>query len=88
MAQESITNALRHAQKPTRIHVRVVAEGAIVRLTVRDDGEPVSDRPGPGFGLVGMAERAALLGGTFRAAPGESRGFVVDAVLPRETGAR
>lgn len=83
MAQESITNALRHARSPSRVHVRVAAEGDRVRLTVRDDGERPTAPRGAGFGLVGMAERAALLGGTLAAGPGESSGWTVDAVLPR-----
>ena len=40
--------------------------------------------PGPGFGLTGMVERAALLGGTCRAGPCPERGWAVDATLPRE----
>lgn len=85
VAQEAVTNALRHARRATAIEVRVAKEGESVRLTVRDDGEPASDR-GRGFGLVGMAERAALLGGTFHAGPHEGGGWKVDALLPR--GAR
>ena len=55
-----------------------------MRLTVRDDGEPVhASGVDPGYGLVGMTERAALLGGTLAAGPGPDRGWVVDAVLPR-----
>lgn len=84
IAQEAITNALRHARRATAIHVRVAAEGDSVRLTVRDDG--VAVERGSGFGLVGMAERAALLGGTFAAGPSEGGGWEVDALLPR--GAR
>ena len=40
IAQESVTNALRHARNATRIDVQVVGEDDAVRLTVRDDGEP------------------------------------------------
>ena len=36
-----------------------------------------------GYGLVGMAERAKLLGGTCEAGPGPDRGWTVSAVLPR-----
>ena len=56
------------------------------RLLVRDDGEGgASDGNGgrPGYGLIGMAERAALLGGTIEAGPGPTRGWTVCAVLPR-----
>jgi len=84
IAEESITNALRHARHATRIVVRVAGERDCIRLTVRDDGDAVSaTRPRDGYGVVGMTERATLLGGTLRAGPGPDRGWVVDAALPR-----
>ena len=83
IAQESITNAVRHARRATRITVDVVDEGEQVRLTVRDDGDAAATaRISSGYGLVGMAERAALLGGTLRAGPGPGGGWMVDAVFP------
>jgi signal transduction histidine kinase len=82
IAQESITNAVRHARHATRIDVRVTGERDCVRLTVRDDGEPGAAAP-PGYGLAGMTERAALLGGTLEAGPDTDRGWVVTAMLPR-----
>lgn len=50
-----------------------------------DDGDGGSARPpGPaGYGIVGMAERADLLGGTCVAGPDPGRGWTVTAVLPR-----
>lgn len=84
IAQECVTNALRHARNATRIDVRVVGEDQALRLTVRDDGEPVhASGVDAGYGVVGMTERATLLGGTLVAGPGPDRGWVVDAVLPR-----
>jgi signal transduction histidine kinase len=84
IAQESVTNALRHARNATRIDVQVVGEDHAVRLTVHDDGEPVhASSVAPGYGVVGMTERAALLGGTLAAGPRPDHGWVVDAVLPR-----
>lgn len=89
IAQESITNAVRHARHATRITVRVAGEDDCVRLTVRDDGDPSSTaRNSLGFGLVGMTERAMLLGGSFEAGPGPDRGWTVEAVLPRTGAAR
>jgi signal transduction histidine kinase len=83
IAQESVTNAVRHARHATQITVDVVEEGKQVRLTVRDDGDVVTTAQTPsGYGLVGMAERASLLGGTLQAGPGPERGWRVDAVLP------
>jgi signal transduction histidine kinase len=86
LAQEAVTNARRHARQATRIEVRVSADDRAVRLRVSDDGEPRPARGAPGFGLIGMAERADLLGGTCEAGPNTGRGWTVTAVLPR-TGA-
>ncbi|MCY9783366.1 sensor histidine kinase [Nocardiopsis sp. EMB25] len=85
LAQEAVTNARRHARHATRIEVRVTADAASVRLRVSDDGETGVPRStaAPGHGLVGMTERAALLGGTCEAAPDPDRGWTVTAVLPR-----
>jgi glucose-6-phosphate-specific signal transduction histidine kinase len=84
IAQESVTNALRHARNATRIDVQVVGGQDAVRLTVRDDGEPVhASHVAPGYGVVGMTERAALLGGTLVAGPRPDHGWLVDALLPR-----
>jgi signal transduction histidine kinase len=87
IAQESITNAVRHARQATRIDVRLTSYDDSVRLTVRDNGEATSRNPG-GYGLVGMTERATLLGGTLAAGPDPDRGWSVDVVLPRSAGGR
>jgi signal transduction histidine kinase len=87
MAQESITNARRHARNATRIEVDVTADDAAVHLTVRDDGIRTGGSPDglgvTGFGIVGMKERADLLGGTCAAGPGSRGGWMVSATLPR-----
>jgi signal transduction histidine kinase len=84
IAQEAVTNARRHARNATRVDVRVVGNGTSVQLVVRDDGDPVRvGLPEPGYGVTGMVERAALLGGTCVAGPSGDRGRVVDATLPR-----
>ncbi|NUU18628.1 sensor histidine kinase [Cellulomonas humilata] len=82
LAQESVTNAVRHARHASRVTVRVAADDERVRLTVADDGE-LQGRGGTGYGIVGMTERATLLGGTLDAGPGPERGWTVAAVLPR-----
>ena len=58
---------------------------SFVRLHVDDDGDPALAQTAPesGFGLIGMVERATLLGGTCRAGPRLGRGWTVDATLPR-----
>jgi signal transduction histidine kinase len=88
IAQESVTNARRHARHATRIEVRVATDDTSVHLRVSDDGDSTATRPSPspGYGLLGMIERAGLLGGTCEAGPNPGRGWTVTAVLPR-TGA-
>jgi signal transduction histidine kinase len=88
LAQEAITNAVRHARHATRIRVTVHGDDDFVRLAVGDDGEAgaAGPRSSSGFGLIGMAERAKLLGGTFEAGPDRNRGWTVRAVLPRGRG--
>lgn len=82
VAQESITNARRHARNATRIEVGVTADENSVRLRVRDDGDSAHARPSAGYGLIGMIERAELLGGTCSAGPDPERGWTVTAELP------
>ncbi len=85
LAQESLTNARRHARSATRVSIDVHRERGVVRLRVADDGQTgPGPAPAPGFGLLGMAERAHLLGGTLVAGPGPEGGWVVEAVLPVE----
>jgi signal transduction histidine kinase len=85
LAQESVTNARRHARHATRIEVRVAADDDMVRLRVSDDGDRASRLPARsrGYGLTGMIERARLLGGTCEAGPDPDRGWTVTAALPR-----
>src|SRR3954471_23139148 len=84
LAQESITNARRHARHATQVTVAVTCDVERVRLTIDDDGSSGAGGRAPaGYGLVGMRERASLLGGTFHAGPAAERGWRVEAVLPR-----
>lgn len=82
LAQESVTNALRHARQVARVEVVVEADADGIRLSVTNDGS-VPAAPSPGFGIVGMMERAALLGGTCQAGPAPGGGWAVTAILPR-----
>lgn len=81
MAQEALTNARRHARDATRVDVTVRVDPDVVHLGVSDDGAPGSR--GDGYGLVGMRERAALLGGSCTAGPAPAGGWTVTATLPR-----
>ncbi len=83
LAQEALTNALRHARNASRVEIRVVEGGGRLRLRVTDDGQIDPVRPAShGFGLLGMTERVQLLGGTLRAGPAPEGGWTVDAELP------
>jgi signal transduction histidine kinase len=85
IAQESITNALRHARHASCVSVRVVGRDDRVELTVSDDGSAAHATPSDatGYGLLGMSERAKLLGGTVTSGPGTGGGWAVVATLPR-----
>ena len=87
LAQEAVTNALRHARNASRVEIRVVEGAGRLRLRVTDDGQIDPARPaGRGFGLLGMTERVQLLGGTLHAGPTPGGGWTVDAELPTEVG--
>lgn len=80
IAQEALTNAVRHAD--ARHCVIRLSCGEVLRLSISDDGRGL--RPGreAGVGLASMRERAEELGGTCRVVRGEDGGTVVDASLP------
>jgi len=90
--QESLTNVLRHAGPTATATVRLCYEPAALGIKVTDDGAavPAGDGPGqdgrggngPGHGLIGMAERAASVGGEVTAGPRDGGGFEVSARLP------
>ncbi|MFI6945376.1 sensor histidine kinase [Streptomyces sp. NPDC050422] len=84
IVQESLTNAVRHAGPGVRVVVAVVPAGTgALRVTVTDDGTgPQDDGSAPGFGIVGMRERARSTGGTLEAGPRPDGGFEVSALLP------
>jgi signal transduction histidine kinase len=81
IAIEAVTNARRHGTGATRVDVAVDCAPSRVRLSVANDGALVRDRQ-PGFGLVGIAERVAALGGKFEAGPRSAGGWALVAVLP------
>lgn len=81
IVQESLTNALKHAG-PGRAEVRIAHLPDRVRITVDSPpGRPGTRVPGSGSGLIGMRERASILGGTFDAGPADG-GWRVRAELP------
>lgn len=87
--QESLTNAARHAQA-SRIEVSIDLSDGAVALKVRDDGRGFSpdDPRKPGsFGLVGLRERAYLLGGEVNIASAPGQGTSIEVRIPLESGA-
>lgn len=82
IVQESLTNALRHAGPGTRARVSIACREDGVDVTVSDDGHAGGGAPGSGHGIIGMRERAQLLGGDLEAAARPGGGFRVRAHLP------
>ncbi|HEX8858933.1 MAG TPA: sensor histidine kinase [Actinomycetes bacterium] len=86
IVQESLTNAIRHAG-PARVTVAIGYGPTHLELRVSDDGRGAYQDAGRvtgGRGIVGMRERAELLGGELTAGPGPDGGFQVLARLPLE----
>ncbi|MER7520204.1 histidine kinase [Streptomyces sp. NPDC126499] len=82
IAQEGLTNVVRHARASSASVLLVYGEDE-VEVRVTDDGQ--GPRPGRsgGHGLVGVRERAAAHGGSARSGPGpDGTGFELRAVLP------
>ncbi|MEV0651116.1 sensor histidine kinase [Phytomonospora sp. NPDC050363] len=82
IAQEALTNTVKHAGPGARAVLTVVYGDAEVRVEVTDNGRAAPVPDGSGSGLRGMRERAELLGGAFRAGPAPGGGFTVTAALP------
>jgi signal transduction histidine kinase len=90
IVQEALSNAMRHAPG-SHVQVDMAYRGDDLALEVRND---VGSRTAPvlvgngdhavggGHGIIGMRERAAMLGGSLAAGPTEDGGFQVNAVLP------
>jgi signal transduction histidine kinase len=83
IVQESLTNAIRHAG-PATAAVLIGYGDAELRIEVTDTGAGGAAQPGAGagYGLAGMRERAAAVGGVMHAGPGPAGGFQVTARLP------
>lgn len=89
ICQETMSNIARHAQA-TAVLVQVGVEEGEFRIEIEDDGKgfdpgEVSKREGrPHWGLMGIAERAEILGGTARidSAPGQGTRVLVRVPLP------
>ncbi|MFB9904562.1 sensor histidine kinase [Allokutzneria oryzae] len=89
LAQEALTNAVRHAGAST-VAVTVARDADAVTITVEDDGPgtPPDGGVAEGSGIRGMRERARLLGGTLTIGAAVPHGWRVRAVLPVRAGQR
>jgi hypothetical protein len=81
IVQEALTNARRHAPG-SAVDVELHYAQDVLRLRVRDNGPGPGSAVDSGHGLVGMRERAAMVGGTMSAGPARHGGFLVEVVLP------
>jgi signal transduction histidine kinase len=82
IVQEALTNVLKHAGTTARAEVRLSTDDRGVAIEVLDDGHGDTILPGSGQGIVGMRERAQLLGGSLEAGRRPGGGFQVVARLP------
>ena len=88
--QESLTNVSRHAQA-SEVHIALTEEDGMIRLRVDDNGrgiDRVSDPKRKSFGLLGMRERADMLGGqvTVNSSPGSGTSVLM--AIPRAADPR
>ena len=81
IAQESLTNVVRHAGVGVHTTVRVEFDGKNLQVEVVDDGRGAVGEP-TGSGIDGMRERVAVLGGEFAAGARPQGGFRVWASIP------
>jgi signal transduction histidine kinase len=92
IVQEALTNALKHAEEPASVAVRLEFDDPDVSVRITDDGRAAVSTPAAngngrtaaasgGHGLAGMAERASAFGGALRAGPRREGGWEVEATL-------
>jgi signal transduction histidine kinase len=83
--QEALSNAMRHAPaSAVRVELAYAPSSLVIKV-LNDSCGPPGD--GTGHGIIGMRERAVMLGGHLDAGPTDGGGFLVTAVLP-DTGDR
>ncbi len=82
IVQEALTNAIKHGHAKRAV-VEIFEQPSAVELVVRDDGRGFdTDAHTPGFGLLGMRERVALLGGELEVRSSEATGTTITARFP------
>ena len=90
--QQALTNIVQHA-KATRVAVRITRRSGAVRMVIEDDGRGFKPRRAaredgtPHLGILGMRERAEMVGGTFSAASTPGKSTRIEVVLPPKSPA-
>lgn len=88
--QEALTNVVRHASA-SAVHVALAHRRGMVELQIRDNGRGITEAqltdPGA-IGLLGMQERASLVGGTFEVAGRRGKGTTITVRVPIDTSRR
>jgi signal transduction histidine kinase len=88
VAQEAITNTVKHAGASAKVDLRLRYLDGAVELEVADfGGAPLYGAKGAGLGHVGMRERVAAVGGTLELGPRPRGGYLVRAHIPTGAGA-
>ncbi|MEU1373594.1 sensor histidine kinase [Streptomyces triculaminicus] len=86
IAQEALSNAMRHAPGASvRVDVGYGPAALTLRVANTAPARPARPSPGAGHGLLGMRERAAMLGGDLVTGPAPGGGYEVMAELPTPT---
>lgn len=86
ITQEALTNVARHAEAE-HLEIDLRSDGETVTLRILDDGKglrPEDMKKSDSLGIVGMIERAKLLGGSCRVLPGNGRGTLVLVEVPQK----
>jgi signal transduction histidine kinase len=82
LVQEALTNVVKHAEAK-EVSVSLREAGDLIRIDIRDDGRGFDTAvPSSGFGLLGMRERLALVGGFLSIDSARGRGTAIRAELP------
>ncbi len=92
IVQESLTNAMRHAPSASVIDVNIVARDEAIEIVVSNDGTPTTAgtqraRARGGYGIPGLHERVAHVGGSVEVGPAGGDRWIVRASLPRRHAA-
>jgi len=85
IAQEGVSNAIRHG-KATEVTILLEEAENELRLAISDNGGGLgSARDGAGLGLRTMADRAKMVGGSFKVGPATTRGTELICLVPQES---